>query len=508
MTKQISLPLRGYQNETTAQEFYEHSTAARICTDTVIARSLQKRYPELHLTIVPEWDANLLAYAGAGHAKATPIEDDEDKEFATLEWHRYVPPAKRIGGGQGYVAVSLKFGKFEYKWNGHDYIIYLVDGRDGTMPYSVQNYYILSTQKWMAEALITKVGFHASQPRDQIWVYDGGYWQLSSELYHTVMKSSWDDVILDDDMKASIIEDISSFFNSEETYKKLKVSWKRGLIFHGPPGNGKTISIKAIIHSLYKRKEPIPTLYVRSLASFGGPEYSLATIFGKARQVAPCFLVFEDLDSVVSDDVRSYFLNEIDGLRSNDGILIIGSTNHLDRLDPGIAKRPSRFDRKYYFPEPNYNERVTYCEFWRAKLSDNDDIEFPSKLCGAIADITKDFSFAYIQEAFVAALLSIAAGSTRAAERDFSSKDWQEPWKILFSMQDVPASVGDSDEDLKHLILWKAIKKQVKILRDQIDQEKESWARGLLKSSPLALAASNNTTSNLPPQSTFKNPSG
>ena len=35
--------------------------------------------------------------------------------------------------------------------------------------------------------------------------------------------------------------------------------------------------------------------------------------------------------------VRSYFLNEIDGLKNNDGIFIVGSTNHLDRLDPGIA---------------------------------------------------------------------------------------------------------------------------------------------------------------------------
>lgn len=39
----------------------------------------------------------------------------------------------------------------------------------------------------------------------------------------------------------------------------------------------------------------------------------------------------------MTDTVRSYFLNEIDGLKSNDGIFIVGSTNHLDRLDPGIS---------------------------------------------------------------------------------------------------------------------------------------------------------------------------
>lgn len=60
-------------------------------------------------------------------------------------------------------------------------------------------------------------------------------------------------------------------------------------------------------------------------------------VFSKAREFAPCYLVFEDLDTIITYDVRSYFLNEVDGLKSNDGIFMIGSTNHLDRLDPGIA---------------------------------------------------------------------------------------------------------------------------------------------------------------------------
>ena len=53
-------------------------------------------------------------------------------------------------------------------------------------------------------------------------------------------------------------------------------------------------------------------------------------IFTKARQVAPCLLILEDIDSLVGERVRSYFLNEVDGLESNDGILIIASTNHCE----------------------------------------------------------------------------------------------------------------------------------------------------------------------------------
>ena len=75
-------------------------------------------------------------------------------------------------------------------------------------------------------------------------------------------------VILDEDQKKAMINDVKTFFNSRDSYEKLRVPWKRGVIYHGPPGNGKTISIKAMMHMLYARKEAIPTLYVRSLGRF------------------------------------------------------------------------------------------------------------------------------------------------------------------------------------------------------------------------------------------------
>jgi hypothetical protein len=126
--------------------------------------------------------------------------------------------------------------------------------------------------------------------------------------------------------------------------------------------------------------------------------------------MAPCLLIFEDLDSLVNDDIRSYFLNEVDGLESNDGILMIGSTNHLDKLDPAISKRPSRFDRKYHFKIPGEEERRLYTEYWRKKLLMNKTVEFPEELCGVIAKLSEGFSFAYLKELFVMALLSLVRG--------------------------------------------------------------------------------------------------
>ena len=79
---------------------------------------------------------------------------------------------------------------------------------------------------------------------------------------------------------------------------------------------------------------------------YKGEEAGMADVFDKARQLAPCVVILEDLDSLIDDRNRSFFLNQLDGLEGNDGLLIIGTTNHFDRLDPGLSARPSRFDRK------------------------------------------------------------------------------------------------------------------------------------------------------------------
>lgn len=51
--------------------------------------------------------------------------------------------------------------------------------------------------------------------------------------------------------------------------------------------------------------------------AYGGPEKAIRDIFKKAREMAPCLLILEDLDSLINDQNRSFFLNELDGLESN-----------------------------------------------------------------------------------------------------------------------------------------------------------------------------------------------
>lgn len=254
----------------TTKTFFKHSSGQRIHSDTVLQKALRTQYPHLELVVVPLHSCDLLAYAASGHAKLTPVEDAADPLSAPLAWTTYIPPARRLNGSMGALAEKLNYGKFLYKWGSDEFLLYVADGRDTSYPVSTYQGYLLTADRFKAEALLLEAGKWGSDLHGEVFVYDKGYWQKSAELYQSILKASWDDVILDEKMKQALIDDHLTFFRSHDTYARLSVPWKRGIIYHGPPGNGKTISIKAMMHTLYSKKDPIPTLYVRTLASVSG----------------------------------------------------------------------------------------------------------------------------------------------------------------------------------------------------------------------------------------------
>ncbi|KAM0259628.1 hypothetical protein ACHAQJ_003207 [Trichoderma viride] len=71
-------------------------------------------------------------------------------------------------------------------------------------------------------------------------------------------------------------------------------------------------------------------------------------------------------------------------------VFMIGSTNHIERLDPAVVKRPSRLDRKYQFKLPTEDERIAYCHYWREKFSESDAVDFPDEMCPIIAKLTEN----------------------------------------------------------------------------------------------------------------------
>ncbi|KAF8605324.1 P-loop containing nucleoside triphosphate hydrolase protein [Ceratobasidium sp. AG-I] len=380
-------------------EWVKHSSAHRVDTDTFLTNFLRTKYPSHSLVVTSDWQINILNLEGVAWKPRDEVELQSKVMF--------IPPRRR--GVPGQIVRSIRFGAFDLEWKEESFIVYIASWEAGFG--TTTEHFILKEGKdeTASLGLIMAAGYSDGAVGDSILVFNEGYWQNDYALWEEVQKADWKDVILSPDFKHDIQADVKNFFASEAIYHELAVPWKRGVIFLGPPGNGKTISLKALMKSTKH-----PSLYVKSFRSWMGEEGSMREVFGRARREAPCLLILEDLDALINNENRSFFLNEIDGLENNDGLLIIGTTNHFDRLDPGLADRPSRFDRKYTFSSPNRDERIQYAQYWQRKLKDNKDITFPESLVEKIADLTAGFSFAYLKEAFVSTLISLAGTHSEA----------------------------------------------------------------------------------------------
>jgi AAA+ superfamily predicted ATPase len=108
---------------------------------------------------------------------------------------------------------------------------------------------------------------------------------------------------------------------------------------------------------------------------------------------------------MVTQNVKSFFLNEIDGLVQNQGVLTIATTNHPERIDDAILNRPSRFDVKYDFALPNQSLRKQFAFKWikksRKSASEVENLFARSDdeaIAGDIAKRTEGWSFAFLKE--------------------------------------------------------------------------------------------------------------
>lgn len=405
-------------NDAFYNKFIDQSSAKRISTEVQLMESLSKLHPNLSIVACSDQSLNVIAFASAGHAKIVTVSPDMLKETFFLQ------PARR--SESGVIASDISFACLEVEYKSNHFTIYYVKWVEGF--FQKVYHFILHgyPNDGPAMDLISAGCTWAAELGQNILVFNGGFWQKDHKLWESIQSASWKDIILDKQTKNDIRTDVESFFDSEKLYKDLFIPWKRGLIFLGPPGNGKTITLKALM----KTANSTPALYVKSFQGFGFgqvfEERSIREIFLKARQMAPCILILEDLDSLITEGNRSYFLNEVDGLESNDGILIICTTNHVEKLDGAITNRPSRFDRKYNFPLPNKDERVQYAEYWRGKLSSRKDIDFTKEFVDTIADMTERFSFAHLKEAFVSTLVIIATKPESESFPDVMQKQIKE----------------------------------------------------------------------------------
>jgi SpoVK/Ycf46/Vps4 family AAA+-type ATPase len=84
-------------------------------------------------------------------------------------------------------------------------------------------------------------------------------------------------------------------------------------------------------------------------------------------------------------------------------VIVLATTNHPQRLDPSILERPSRFDRKYYFALPAEAERLAYIAKWNEGLQP--ELRVTEAGAAKVVCETEGFSFAYLKELFVTAMV-------------------------------------------------------------------------------------------------------
>ncbi len=252
------------------------------------------------------------------------------------------------------------------------------------------SYWILADTQEIARAFFVAVCKWNTELHGEVLVFNGG-WYKDENLFQDIQGATFDNLILRGNLKQEIRDDLVQFFASRALYDEYGIPWKRGILFIGPPGNGKTHTVKALINSMEQ-----PCLYIKSL-------HGIQQVFDRARRTSPCILVIEDLDLQLHPQMRSAFLNELDGFAANIGIITLATTNHPERLDPGILDRPSRFDRKYHFELPDAPERSTYLALWNASLKPA--LQLSTEGISKISELTADFSFAYLKELFLSSMM-------------------------------------------------------------------------------------------------------
>ena len=291
-------------------------------------------------------------------------------------------------------------------WQKHSYQLVTI-GTQGKFGRETR-YFLLAKNRQSAGSFFKAVCEWVGEIKSEILIFQDGQWQKSEQLFSGIKSASLDALVLPGNMRETIIDDFQKFFAGKETYENYHIAWKRGVLFIGPPGNGKTHMVKAAMNHLAR-----PCLYVRSFNSpEHTPHHNISQVFKRARDTAPCFLLLEDIDSLVDDTNRSFFLNEMDGFYSNEGILTLATTNHPEKLDPAILERPSRFDRKYTFQIPAFEERKRYIELYNEgldyKIQLNPDTIF------RVAHATKNFSYAYLKELFLSSMMDFMGGKIKS----------------------------------------------------------------------------------------------
>jgi len=187
------------------------------------------------------------------------------------------------------------------------------------------------------------------------------------EVLVEIPKIKWEDVGGLEEVKQALKEAVELPLQNPECFKRLGIRPPRGILLYGPPGCGKTYIVKALANEsgtnfIAVKGPEILTMWV------GESERKLRDVFKRAKQVAPAIILFDEIDALapkrgidagsrVTEQIVSQLLTEMSGIEEMEGVVVIGTTNRPDIVDPALL-RPGRFDRLIYVPAPDEKTRL------------------------------------------------------------------------------------------------------------------------------------------------------
>ncbi|XP_023230340.1 spermatogenesis-associated protein 5-like [Centruroides sculpturatus] len=186
------------------------------------------------------------------------------------------------------------------------------------------------------------------------------------------------------EVKQKLKEAIEWPVKHPEIFQKMGFPQRHGILMYGPPGCSKTMIAKALATESELNFIAIkgPELFSKWV---GESERNVREVFLKAKNMAPCIIFFDEIDSLASqressegsnvgNRVLTQLLIEIDGMEQLKNVFIVSATNRPDMIDKALL-RPGRLDSIIYVPLPDASSRKEILEIEIKKRPTSSDID-------------------------------------------------------------------------------------------------------------------------------------